>query len=104
VPEQYLPEGQAVHDVWPARAWYWPAGHAAQEDDSSEKKEPAGHEAGVAVDAGAVVRGEECGAAADVVVADVVEAGEIEAAAVVAATVVAGEGCVPDTTDEVGET
>jgi hypothetical protein len=154
VPEQYLPEGQAVHDVWPARAWYWPAGHAAHEDDSAEKKEPAGHEAGVAVDGGAVERGEECDTAADVVdgavveagvvaaveagavltgafdvvvcatavtvdvgavergeecetAADVVdgavvEAGVIEAAEVVEAAVVAGEGCVPDTTDEFG--
>jgi len=75
-----------VQDDWPARAWYWPAGHAAHEDDSSEKKEPAGHEAGVAVDAGAVVRGEEeCGAAADVVDAAVVEADISEAAVVAAA-------------------
>jgi hypothetical protein len=44
-----------------------------------------------------VGRGEECGAAADVVDAAVVEADISEAAAV------AGEGCVPDTTDEVGE-
>ena len=55
VPEQYLPGGQAVHDVWPARTWYWPAGHAAHEDDGAEKKEPAGHGAGADVDAGAVV-------------------------------------------------
>ena len=48
------------------------------EDDSSEKKEPAGHDAGAAVDDGAVVRGNESGA--DVAVA---------ASAVVAATVVA---------------
>ena len=56
-----------------------------------------------AVDAGDE-RGEECGAAADVVVAAVVEADIIVAAVVDVAAVVAGEGCVPDTTDEVGET
>jgi len=80
VPEQYLPGGQAVHDVWPARAWYWPAGHAAHEDDGAEKKEPAGHEAGADVDAGAEVRGDESGADVTVVAAAVV------AAAVVVAT------------------
>jgi hypothetical protein len=53
---------------------------------------------------GPVERGEECGAAADVVVVAVDEADKIEAAVVVAAAVVAGEGCEPDTTDEVGET
>jgi len=52
---------------------------------AAEKKEPAGHGAGVAVDAGAaVVRGEERGAAAGVVDAAVVEA-DITEAAVVAA-------------------
>ena len=45
----------------------------------------------------------DAGTDADVVGAADVEADKIEAAAVVAAAVVAGEGCVPDTTDEVGE-
>jgi hypothetical protein len=88
VPEQYLPEGQAVHDVWPARAWNWPAGHAAHEDDGAEKKEPAGHGAGADVDAGAVVKGDESGADVAVVAAEVVAAAVV-AAAVVAAAVVA---------------
>jgi hypothetical protein len=79
VPEQYLPGGQAVHDVWPARAWYWPAGHAAHEDDGCEKKEPAGHGAGADVDAGAVMKREEPGAAAAVVAAAVAAAAEVAA-------------------------
>ena len=77
-----------MHDVWPARAWYWPAGHAAHEDDDAEKKEPAGHGAGDAVDAGAVVRGDESGADVAVVAAAAVAAAVV-AAAVVAAAVVA---------------
>ena len=109
-PSTYLPKCY-INTLMEVRVVYWPAGHAAHEDDGAEKKEPAGHEASDAVDAGAVVRGDESGADVAVVAAAVVAAAAADvtsgiaavvpgaaAAVLMAAVVVAANDVVPGPT------